>query len=438
MENRKHISRRLFLGTAGALIPAWAMGQTPYSSPRTNSVLPSLKGRKPLAVIGSTYYPLSHSYHIAGRFLHGYYLDGGFHVPEHYIHSVFTDQKPENDVSVPLSKEFGFKLAANVREALLDSKGELAVDGVMIIIEHGKYPENEKGQVLYPRYEMMEQVVKVFKEVGKSVPVFNDKHLSIEFEKAQKMVGWSEELKFPFMAGSSLPFVWRTPQLELPLEAPIEEGLLAAYGRIEIYGLHSLEALQTMMERRKGGETGVKSVQCIRGDAVWKAGDEGRWSWKLLDAALSRSETLNPGDIRTNTSTVASLTIPRVEPIAFLIEYLDGTKGTVLLLNGHIQDFCFAGKIKGQEKPASCLFRLPMPPGAKFFDAQVHNLEKLFTKKESPIPIKRTLLTSGVLEAAMNSNFQKGKMLTTKQLEFAYTAKADSGFLRGRISAEID
>jgi hypothetical protein len=79
-----------------------------------------------------------------------------------------------------------------------------------------------------------------------------------------------------------------------------------------------------------------------------------------------------------------------------------------------------------------------MPPGAKFFDAQVSNLEKLFTKKESPIPIKRTLLTSGVLEAAMNSNFQKGKILTTKQLEIAYKAKADSGFLRGRISSEID
>ena len=173
------------MGTVGALIPAWASGQTPDSSPRTKPVIPSIKGRKPLAVIGSTYYPLSHSYHIAGRFLHGYYLDGKYHLPDHYIHSVFTDQKPENDVSVPLSKEFGFKLAANVREALLDSKGELAVDGVMIIIEHGKYPENEKGQVLYPRYEMMEQVVKVFKEVGKSVPVFNDKHLSIEFEKAK-------------------------------------------------------------------------------------------------------------------------------------------------------------------------------------------------------------------------------------------------------------
>ena len=54
---------------------------------------------------------------------------------------------------------------------------------------------------------------------------------------------------------------------------------------------HALEAMQCMVERRKGGETGVKSVQLIEGDAVWKAGEEGRWSKELLTAALSRSDT---------------------------------------------------------------------------------------------------------------------------------------------------
>lgn len=438
MRKKTFPDRRHFLGTAGLLLPALAIGQPPQPSPRTIPQKPSLKGRKPLAVIGSTYYPLSHTYHIAGRFLHGYYIRGKHHIPQHYIHSVFVDQKPANDVSESLSREYGFQLAKTVRDALLNDKGELAVDGVMLIMEHGNYPENEKGQIQYPRYEYLEQIVKVFREVGKSVPVFNDKHLSITFEKASKMVEWSRELGFPFMAGSSLPFVWRRPELELPLETPIQEGLLAAYSRIEIYGLHSLEALQTMMERRKGGETGVRSVQCIRGDAVWKAADEGRWSWKLLDEALSRSETLNPGDIRVNTRNVTSLTIPRVEPIAFLMEYRDGTRGTVLLLNGQIQDFCFAAKIAGEEKMKSCLFKLPMPPGARFFDAQVNNLEKLFVNKKSPIPVERTLLTSGVLAAAMESNFQKGKKLNTDQLSVKYQAPADSGFMRGILSTHED
>ena len=178
----------------------------------------------------------------------------------------------------------------------------------------------------------------------------------------------------------------------------------------------------------------MRSVQCIRGDAVWKAGDEGRWSWKLLDEALSRSETLNPGDIRVNTKNVTSLSIPRIEPIAFLIEYNDGTKGTVMLLNGHIQDFCFAAKISGEEKMKSCLFRLPMPPGARFFDAQVNNLEKLFVSKKSPIPIERTLLTSGVLASALESNFQKGRKLETKGLNVRYMAPTDRGFMRGILS----
>lgn len=427
-------NRRAFLGATGVLLPAMALGADAFNSPRTIPARISLNGRKPLAVIGSTYYPLSHTYHIAGRFLDGYYIQGKHHVPEHYIHSVFVDQKPENDVSASYSKAYGFRLAKSVREALLDEKGQLAVDGVMLIIEHGNYPENEKGQIQYPRYEYMEQIVKVFREVGKSVPVFNDKHLSITFEKASRMVQWSRELGFPFMAGSSLPFVWRRPEIELPLETPIEEGMMAAFSRIEIYGLHALEALQTMMERRKGGESGVRSVQCIRGDAVWKAGDEGRWSWKLLDEALSRSETLNPGDIRVNTKNVTSLSIPRIEPIAFLIEYNDGTKGTVMLLNGHIQDFCFAAKISGEEKMKSCLFRLPMPPGARFFDAQVNNLEKLFVTKKSPIPIERTLLTSGVLASALESNFQKGRKLETNELNVRYLAPKDSGFMRGTLS----
>jgi hypothetical protein len=283
---------------------------------------------------------------------------------------------------------------------------------------------------------MMEQIVDVFRKTGQSVPVFNDKHLSYSWAKAKKMVGWAEELKFPLMAGSSLPVTWRRPELELPLGVPMEDALVAAYGPIEVYGFHALEALQTMAERRKGGEAGVKAVTCLTGKEVWRAGDAGRWSWDLLEAALGRSESVNPGDIRRNVGMPVQ-TMPAAPATAFLVEYRDGFRGTVLLLNGHIQDFVFAARIKGESKPASCMFHLPPPPGAKYFDCLTANIEKLFQTGRPPYPVERTLLTSGILDAVMDSHAQRGARVETPELEVRYAAPADSGFFRGSVAAPV-
>jgi hypothetical protein len=205
---------------------------------------------------------------------------------------------------------------------------------------------------------------------------------------------------------------------------------------LEVYGFHALETLQCMVERRQGGEAGVKAVTCLRDKDVWKAGDAGRWSWDLLEAALGRSETLNPGDIRRNVGLPVQ---PRVgaQAAAFLVEYRDGLRGTVLLLNGHIQDFCFAAKLKGEDKPASCLYYLPAPPGAKYFDCLVANIEKLFTTGQPPYPVERTLLTSGILDAIMESNYRHGARVETPELDVTYQAPADSGFCRGSVAAPV-
>ena len=295
LDREQRLSRRKFMASAaaGLGVASAAAGEPegeeapPLS--RTRPAKPSIKGRKPLAVITTVYRPLSHSYHIAGRFIHGYARGGKLHVPKQYIHSMFVHQTPENDLSRDVAKEFGIKITRTIEDALT-SGGKLAVEGVLLIGEHGNYPRNDKGQILYPRFEWMEQIAAVFRKVGKSVPVFNDKHLSYTFDKAKKMLACGRQLKFPMMAGSSLPVVWRRPELELKLDTPVEDALVAAYGPIEIYGFHALETLQVMMERRKGGETGVKAVTCLTGKDVWKAGDAGKWSWDLLEAALARSE----------------------------------------------------------------------------------------------------------------------------------------------------
>ncbi len=436
-------SRRKFLASAAALtlsggVPGNLNGEEPSPASPSRPGKLSTKGRKPLAIITTVFRPLSHAYHIGNHFIYGYFLRGEHHVPKYYVHSLYVDQKPDNDLSADVAKEFGIKVPGKDRiaDALLDGQGKLAVEAVLIIGEHGNYPRNEKGQILYPRLQMLEEVIKVFRKVGKSVPVFNDKHLSYTFANARKMLGWAQELKFPMMAGSSLPVTWRKPELELKLDTPIEDALVACYGPIEVYGFHALETLQVMMERRKGGETGVKAVTCLTGKDVWKAGDQGRWSWDLLDAALARSETLNQGDIRKNVGSMSVQGQPVTPPTAFLIEYCDGTRGTVLLCNGHIQDFCFAAKIKGEARPASCLFRLPPPPGARFMDALVHNIEKFLDHGKAPYPVERTLLTTGILDAVMTSHDKRGTRLETPELEVRYVAPADSGFLRGPMNAE--
>jgi hypothetical protein len=444
MEDRKsRCSRRKFLAQAAALTLTSGLSQgaagNPPSPPgafRARPPQPTREGRRPIATVCTVYRPLSHAQHIAGRFIHGYTRDGQFHVPHHYVHALYVDQRPGNDQSREISRDFGIPVARSIAEALTGGGDRLAVEGVLLIGEHGNYPRNDRGQILYPRYEMMEQIVSVFRRTGQAVPVFNDKHLSYRGDRARQMVRWAQELNFPLMAGSSLPVTWRRPELELPLGAPVEEALVAAYGPIEVYGFHALETLQCMVERRRGAETGVRAVTCLTGNAVWRAGDAGQWSWELLEHALGRSETVSPSDIRRNVGRAIN-NMPAASATAFLVEYRDGLRGTVLLLNGHIQDFCFAARLRGEPRPVSSMFYLPAPPGAKYFDCLVSNIERLFDNRRSPYPVERTLLTSCVLEAAMESHFRRGERVETPDLEVRYTAPGDSGFCRGSVAAPV-
>ncbi len=268
------------------------------------------------------------------------------------------------------------------------------------------------------------EIVAHFKKSGTSVPVFNDKHLSYDSTLAHEMVSTSRALGFGFMAGSSLPVTWRRPELEPAVGTPITEGLAVCYGGPDAYGFHGLETLQTMMERRAARETGVKAVTGLKGAEVWKAGDAGLWARELLEAALSRCPSRNIGGLKDNVA----------DPVAFLLEYKDGARGTVLILNEQVADFAFAGRVRGRKEPVSSVFYLPAPPGARYFSALCWNIEKLFATGTPPYPVERTLLTSCVLDHALRSIHAGGKRLESPLMEVEYDPPADSGFLRGRYT----
>src|SRR6478672_9136670 len=126
--------------------------------------------RKRLAIITTVWTYLSHAQHMGDRFLVGYPHNGSWHKPEMDFVSLYVDQKPEGDQSGQRSAEFGFKVYPTIAEALRCGTDRLAVDGVLVIGEHGDYPVNAKGQIQYPRYEFFQQIVAVFETDGRSVP----------------------------------------------------------------------------------------------------------------------------------------------------------------------------------------------------------------------------------------------------------------------------
>ncbi len=388
---------------------------------------------KRVAIVGSIYRYLSHVQHIADRFLVGYPSGGVWHRPDMKVVSLYIDQKPEGDLSEKRASEFGFKVYPSIAEALRCGGNSLAVDAVLLIVEHGNYPRNEKGQVLYPRHEFFQQCVEVFEKDGRAVPVYNDKHLSWSFEKAKWMVDAAKRLKFPLLAGSSLPVTWRLPDIELPYNCEIEDALMVGVGGSDPMDYHALEAMQCMIERRKGGETGVRSVQMIEGDAVWKAGEEGRWSKDLLRSALSRSDT--PGgytveDGRTQ-DLVGNGQLPKLvkNPSAYFIEHNDGLQTTLLMLNGALRDFNFAARVRGVGLQ-SCQFLLTPVPNVTYSACLVSKIEEMFATGRAPYPAERTLIVSGMLESCLTSRIQGGQRLDTPHLAVRYKAPKQSHHAR--------
>ena len=367
--------------------------------------------QKRVAGVVTEYRHNSHADIIISRLLQTDTLDGKGKVSPLKLVSLYTDQKPKNDTSRMLAASHRFPIYKTVEETLTLGTGKLAVDGVLLIAEHGDYPMSPTGNREYPKRRLFEEIVKVFRSTKQVVPVFCDKHLADNWKDAKYIYDTAKEMGFPLMAGSSLPTTWRKPAADVPRGADLKEIVAISYGSTDAYGFHALEFLQALAEQRRGGETGISSVQCLTGEAVWQAMDQGRFDLELFQQAKDR--------LGIEHDNKTSLREAVKKPILFDMQYKDGLRAYVLELNGASPGWSGAWSYQDGTTASSHFYTQEARPGMHF-TYLLHGIEKMILSGKPSWPADRTLMTSGALDALLVSRFEGEKRLATPQLEFSY------------------
>lgn len=365
-----------------------------------------------VAAVYTVFTHRSHANVILENFLEPYYFNGRVIDPRttFEIVSLWGDQNLPGDFADDVIREYGPSRHDTIAGALCLGGEQLAVDGVLSIGEGGQYYRNQFDQVLFPRKRFFDEIVAVMRKSKRVVPLFTDKHLSYRWDWAKEMYETARAMKIPLMAGSSVPLAERRPALEVPSGSRMEEAISIHGGPVEVYGFHALEILQSIVEARQGGETGVSRVQYLEGNALWEAAKQGRWSLPLADAAMEAELGANNRAWRAF----------QPQPQGVLIEYKDGFRATMLKAGDDSIRWNLACRLAGESKPRATRYYVGPWRNRYLFKAFSRAIQHHLSHGKAPWPVERTLLTTGILDAAMHSRFQGGKILSTPQLEFSY------------------
>jgi hypothetical protein len=167
-----------------------------------------------------------------------------------------------------------------------------------------------------------------------------------------------------------------------------------------------------VLERRPGGERGVRRVRYLQGDEFWRAGEKGLWSEPLLAAALSRSNTPQGDPMRDGrTQDLVGLgLVPKLAkaPRGWLLEHHDGLRTALLVLDGVVTDFNFAVRAAGGRIHSAQLFRAPSP-GDHQYSRLAAVLDDFFVSGKEPWSVKRNLLVAALLELFAKPSAREGK-----------------------------
>lgn len=364
-----------------------------------------------IAAIITEYWSANHADVIISKFVDGYVLNGRTYKPTVDIVSMFIDQFPANDMGKDIADKHDIKLYRSIREALLHGGDSFELDGIIIIGELGEYPSNEIGQILYPRRAFFEECLNVMLEFNHVVPVFTDKGFAIVQEDIEWMYEQIKTHNVPFMSSSVLPYSPQVPAaatLGIPYGAPMHRMLGFAYDDIERYCYHTMEMMQSVVENRAYGETGIRSVRTFKDQAAIDRilSDD----WKSIYESLGGFVNLRD---------IEMFPYQLKKTVFVELEYVDGLQSGIIFAEPEGRMFVSAYQVMEGEEPICVEFRLQNQKPHSHFSYLVLAIERFMHTRNAPYPVERSLLTTGALDALMRS-LHSGEEIETPHLHVHY------------------
>jgi len=360
---------------------------------------------KKIAVVAEDYALQTPAQQLVDRFLIGYPADGAFHRPKDCEITIYLRDSADNRELDQRSREFGLRRASDLAAALLDA------DGVMIF---------GKGAAINPDSALLRETIQRARP-GSACFVYGA--LSSTLEAAKQLAGLAEKQRVPLMAGTSLPFTWRLPSGDLALGTRLKEALIVIQGLPLKAELDGLDGLLPLIARRRGGESGIRQLQSFKGSALWRAGDERVWSWKLLASALSRSNSPQGDPVKDGrTQDLAGLgLVPKLarDPRGWVLEHHDGLKSTILVLDGVVADYNFALEARDETITSAQIYRPPAPAQHEFSQL-AEGIEDFLRTAKTRWPTEASILTAGLLEVFGKTSPQEHEVAQTPELKIAF------------------
>ncbi|MBP1995867.1 hypothetical protein [Paenibacillus eucommiae] len=369
-----------------------------------------MKQKKRVAAIITEYWDICHADVVITKMLEGFQLDGRHYDSTLDIVSMYVEKFPENDMSRDLAAKHGLNMYGTMRETLLCGGTDFDLDGILIIGEHGDYPDNELGQTLYPRRIMFEECLNVMLEFNKIVPVYSDKGFAVIQEDIEWMYEKINQHNIPFMSSSVIPYAFPYPEHRpFPTGAPLHKMFGFAFGALERYTYHALEMMQSVAENRAYGESGISKVRAYKGkEAIDRMLSE---DWEYMYRKLG-------GFV--NLINVNKFPHDLPDPVFFELDYYDGLKSGILYIdNLEVRRFVATYQVMPDEEPICHEYRIQDQKPYIHFGKLDLEIERFIHTGRSPHALERSMLTTGAMDALMQA-YHYEKEIETPHLNVQY------------------